>query len=176
MSALGVVVFPLAAVLLLAYHGYGHEPSRCWLAPGQPCLAGAAGLRHAEHRRAAGDHAVAAGTRPAPPRVPPGCALPPLADLESLLFRVITVGFALLTLTLVTGVLFVDDLLAQKLVHKTVLSVLSWIVFGVLMIGRRRYGWRGMKAVHWTLAAMLLLLLAFFGSQFVIELVFGHSR
>ena len=74
------------------------------------------------------------------------------------------------------GVLFVDDLLAQKLVHKTVLSVLSWIVFGVLLIGRRRYGWRGMKAVHWTLAAMLLLLLAFFGSQFVIELVFGHSR
>ncbi len=53
---------------------------------------------------------------------------------ESLLFRVITVGFALLTLTLVTGVLFVDDLLAQKLVHKTVLSVLSWIVFGVLLI------------------------------------------
>jgi ABC-type uncharacterized transport system permease subunit len=103
-------------------------------------------------------------------------ALPPMADLESLLFRVITVGFALLTLTLVTGVLFVDDLLAQKLVHKTVLSVLSWIVFGVLLIGRRRYGWRGTKAVHWTLTAMLLLLLAFFGSQFVIELVFGHSR
>ena len=103
-------------------------------------------------------------------------ALPPLADLEALLFRVIAVGFALLTLTLVTGVLFVDDLLAQKLVHKTVLSVLSWIVFGVLLVGRRRYGWRGVKAVHWTLTAMLLLLLAFFGSQFVIELVFGHTR
>ncbi len=69
-----------------------------------------------------------------------------------------------------------DDLLAQKLVHKTVLSVLSWVVFGVLLIGRRRYGWRGAKAVHWTLTAMALLLLAFFGSQFVIELVFGRSR
>ncbi len=68
-----------------------------------------------------------------------------------------------------------DDLLAQKLVHKTVLSVLSWIVFGVLLIGRHRYGWRGLKAVHWTLSAMVLLLLAFFGSQFAIELVFGHT-
>ena len=99
-----------------------------------------------------------------------------LALVPPLLFRTITVGFCLLTLTLVTGVLFVDDLLAQKLVHKTVLSVLSWLVFGTLMIGRRRHGWRGVKAVHWTLSAMVLLLLAFFGSQFVIELVFGHPR
>ena len=178
MSALGVVVFPMAASLLLAYHGYGHEPSKvlgwrlathAWLALlAYATLSVAAllaimlwlqerALRRREFR-------------------PWLRALPPLADLESLLFRVITVGFALLTLTLVTGVLFVDDLLAQKLVHKTVLSILSWIVFGTLLIGRRRYGWRGMKAVHWTLAAMLLLLLAFFGSQFVIELVFGHSR
>ena len=102
-------------------------------------------------------------------------ALPPLADLETLLFRTITVGFCLLTLTLLTGVLFVDNLLEQKLVHKTVLSVLSWIVFGTLLIGRRRYGWRGIKAVHWTLTAMVLLLLAFFGSQFVIELVLGRA-
>ncbi|MNW05145.1 Inner membrane protein YpjD [compost metagenome] len=58
--------------------------------------------------------------------------------------------------------------------HKTVLSVLSWIVFGTLLIGRRRYGWRGSKAVRWTLSAMALLLLAFFGSRFVIELVLGR--
>ena len=102
-------------------------------------------------------------------------ALPPLTELEDLLFRTITVGFILLTATLLTGVLFVENLFAQHLVHKTVLSVLSWIVFGTLLIGRRRYGWRGAKAVHWTLTAMALLLLAFFGSQFVIELVFGHS-
>ena len=63
------------------------------------------------------------------------------------------------------------SLLAQHLVHKTVLSVLSWLLFGGLLLGRWRYGWRGIRAVHWTLAAMALLLLAFFGSKFVLELV-----
>ena len=97
--------------------------------------------------------------------------LPPLTELEQMLFRTIMAGFALLTLVLLTGVLFVEDLLAQHLVHKTVLSVLSWLLFGGLLLGRWRYGWRGIRAVHWTLAAMALLLLAFFGSKFVLELV-----
>jgi len=176
MAALGVVVFPLAAGLLLAYHGYGHEPSRvlgwrlashAWLALlayATLSIAALLAIMLWLQERALRRRQFAPWLR----------ALPPLADLEALLFRVIAVGFALLTLTLVTGVLFVDDLLAQKLVHKTVLSVLSWVVFGVLLIGRRRYGWRGRKAVHWTLSAMVLLGLAFFGSQFVIELVFGR--
>ena len=60
--------------------------------------------------------------------------LPPLTELETLLFRTIAVGFALLTATLLTGMMFVENLFAQHLVHKTVLSVLSWIVFGVLLI------------------------------------------
>ena len=77
----------------------------------------------------------------------------------------------LLTATLLTGVLFVENLLAQHLVHKTVLSVLSWLAFGALLLGRWRYGWRGATAVRWTLAAMALLVLAFFGSKFVLELV-----
>ena len=98
-------------------------------------------------------------------------ALPPLTELESLLFRTVTVGFALLTATLLTGVLFVEDLLAQHLVHKTVLSVLSWLVFGGLLMGRWLRGWRGRTAVGWTLVAMALLVLAFFGSKFVLELV-----
>ena len=98
-------------------------------------------------------------------------ALPPLTELEDLLFRTITVGFILLTATLLTGVLFVENFLAQKLSHKTVLSVMSWLAFGALLVGRWRYGWRGAKAVHWTLAAMVLLLLAFFGSKFVYEMV-----
>ena len=98
-------------------------------------------------------------------------ALPPLTELESLLFRTIAVGFVLLTATLLTGVLFVEDLLAQHLIHKTVLSVLSWLAFGALLLGRWRYGWRGATAVRWTLAAMALLLLAFFGSKFVLELM-----
>ena len=97
--------------------------------------------------------------------------LPPLTELEQMLFRTIMAGFALLTLVLLTGVLFVENLLAQHLVHKTVLSVLSWLLFGGLLLGRWRYGWRGIRAVHWTLAAMALLLLAFFGSKFVLEMV-----
>ena len=98
-------------------------------------------------------------------------ALPPLTELESLLFRTIAVGFALLTATLLTGVLFVENLFAQHLVHKTVLSVLSWLAFGALLLGRWRWGWRGAIAVRWTLGAMVLLMLAFFGSQFVLEMV-----
>ncbi|WP_303747023.1 cytochrome C assembly family protein [Stenotrophomonas pigmentata] len=178
MSALGVVVFPMAAILLLAYHSYGHEPSKllgwrlathAWLALLAYATLSVAALLAIMlwlQERALRRRDFRPWLR----------ALPPLADLETLLFRTITVGFCLLTLTLLTGVLFVDDLLEQKLVHKTVLSVLSWIIFGTLLIGRRRYGWRGSKAVHWTLTAMALLLLAFFGSQFVIELVLGHSR
>jgi ABC-type uncharacterized transport system permease subunit len=97
--------------------------------------------------------------------------LPPLTELESLLFRSIAAGFALLSAALLSGGLFVDDLLAQHLVHKTVLSVLSWLVFGALLLGRARYGWRGRRAVRMTLGAMALLLLAFFGSKFVLEMV-----
>lgn len=98
-------------------------------------------------------------------------ALPPLVQFETLLFRTITVGFALLSATLLSGLLFVEDLLAQHLIHKTVLSVLSWIAFGTLLVGRRRYGWRGARAVRWTLAAMALLVLAYFGTKFVLEIV-----
>ena len=98
-------------------------------------------------------------------------ALPPLVELETLLFRTIAVGFILLTAALLTGVLFIEDLLAQHLAHKTVFSVLSWLAFGALLLGRWRYGWRGAKALRWTLIAMALLLLAFFGSNLVLELV-----
>lgn len=98
-------------------------------------------------------------------------ALPPLIELETLLFRCIAVGFALLTAALLTGVLFVEDLLAQHLAHKTVFSALSWLGFGALLLGRWRYGWRGAKAARWALIAMSLLVLAYFGSNAVLELV-----
>jgi ABC-type uncharacterized transport system permease subunit len=98
-------------------------------------------------------------------------ALPPLTLTEALLFRMIGAGFALLTLTLVTGVLFVGNLFGQHLVHKTVLSIVAWLVFGVLLYGRWRHGWRGRRAVNLTLVGMAVLVLAFFGSKFVLELV-----
>ena len=100
-----------------------------------------------------------------------GAALPPLTLTEALLFQLIGVGFVLLTLTLLSGILFVADLFAQHLIHKTVLSIAAWIVFGALLFGRWRYGWRGRRAVRLTLSGMALLLLAFFGSRFVLELI-----
>lgn len=97
--------------------------------------------------------------------------LPPLTQLETLLFRTLSAGFVLLSFALLSGVLFVQDLFAQHLLHKTVLSALAWLVFGVLLLGRLLLGWRGRRAVRLTLAAMFLLLMAFFGSKFVLELV-----
>jgi ABC-type uncharacterized transport system permease subunit len=101
--------------------------------------------------------------------------LPPLTELEELLFRTIGAGFLLLTLALVTGVVFVEDLFAQHLAHKTILSALSWLVFGALLFGRLRFGWRGRRAVQLTLSAMALLVLAFFGSKFVLEVLLQRT-
>ena len=98
-------------------------------------------------------------------------ALPPLTLTETLLFRLISAGFVLLTLTLLTGVLFVDNLFGQHLVHKTALSIAAWLVFGVLLYGRWRHGWRGARAVNLTLIGMAVLVLAFFGSKAVLELI-----
>lgn len=102
-------------------------------------------------------------------------ALPPLTLTETLLFRLIGAGFLLLTLTLITGALFVQNLFGQHLVHKTVLSIIAWLVFGTLLFGRRRYGWRGRQAVNLTLAGMVLLLLALFGTKAVLELILHRS-
>ena len=101
--------------------------------------------------------------------------LPPLTELETLLFRTIAVGFVLLTATLLTGALFVHDLFAQHLAHKTVLSILSWLVFGTLLFGRWRYGWRGRSAAVMALGARVFLFLAFFGSQFVYDFILHRA-
>jgi len=97
--------------------------------------------------------------------------LPPLTLIEAMLFQLIGAGFVLLSLTLLTGALFVEDLFGQNLVHKTVLSFAAWLLFGALLFGRWRYGWRGRRAVRLTLIGMMVLLLAFFGSKFVLEIV-----
>lgn len=95
----------------------------------------------------------------------PFLRLLPLTLTESLLFQLIGAGFVLLTLTLLTGVLFVEDLFAQHLVQKTVLSVAAWIVFGGLLLARLRLGLRGRRAAWLTLAGMALLLVGYFGSK-----------
>src|SRR5690606_24706564 len=78
--------------------------------------------------------------------------LPPLQTMEALLFQIIWVGFFLLLAVIASGFIFMDDMFAQHLVHKTFFTILSWLVFGVLLWGRHRLGWRGKIALRWTLA------------------------
>lgn len=98
-------------------------------------------------------------------------ALPPLQTMESLLFQMIATGFTLLTLALVTGILFLEDIFSQHLVHKTTLSIIAWIVFAILLWGHWRFGWRGRVAIRWTIGGFVFLMLAYFGSKFVLELI-----
>ena len=81
------------------------------------------------------------------------------------------IGFAFLTLSLVSGVMFVDNLMQQHLLHKTVFSALAWCVFAALLSGRWRYGWRGATVIRWTLVGFIALVLAYFGSKLVLELL-----
>jgi len=103
--------------------------------------------------------------------------LPPLLTMETLLFRIIWAGFAMLSLTLVSGVVFSEELfgMAARLSHKTVFGILSWLVFGALLCGRHFYGWRGRIAVRWTLTGFLMLVLAYLGSKFVLEVLLGRG-
>ncbi|MFA7633257.1 MAG: cytochrome c biogenesis protein CcsA [Thiohalomonadaceae bacterium] len=101
-------------------------------------------------------------------------ALPPLETMEKLLFRMIGLGFLLLSLSLLTGFLYLEDIFAQHLVHKTVLSVIAWAVFAVLLWGRWRIGWRGRKAITWSLAGFIVLMIAYLGSKLVLELILQH--
>lgn len=95
--------------------------------------------------------------------------LPPLQTMEKLLFDSITAGFIGLSIALVTGFLFLENLFAQHLVHKTVLAIIAWLVFGILLGGRLLMGWRGRTAIRWTLSGFVALMLAYFGSKFVLE-------
>lgn len=177
MSALGVIVFPLAAAFGMAYELHGHARPmpldwrlqlHAWcalLAYATLAIAALLAVLLWVQERALRRRDFHGWLR----------VLPPLTELETVLFRTIAVGFVLLTATLLTGVLFVHDLFGQHLAHKTVLSIISWLVFGVLLFGRWRYGWRGRTAVFATLWAMLLLFLAFFGSQFVYDFLL-HRR
>ena len=101
-------------------------------------------------------------------------ALPPLQTMESLLFQLIGVGFTLLSMALLTGILFLEDIFAQHLVHKTVLSLIAWLVFAILLWGHWRFGWRGRIAIRWTLGGFGFLMLAYFGSKLVLELLLGR--
>lgn len=95
--------------------------------------------------------------------------LPSLHDMENLLFQMIGFGFIFLTTALISGFFFVNDLFTQHLVHKTVLSIIGWIILAILLFGRFKFGWRGRTAIFWTLAAFVFIMLAYFGSKLVLE-------
>ncbi len=99
--------------------------------------------------------------------------LPALLTMEKLLFRLIGFGFGLLTLTVLSGVVFSEQLFGtpMKWDHKTIFTLLSWVLFGLLLAGRRWQGWRGRTALSFTLAGFAILLMAYVGSRFVLEVV-----
>ena len=104
----------------------------------------------------------------------PGGAVRSLASLdtqERWLFRLVGIGFFLLSLSLASGFMFVQDMMAQHLAHKTVLSCTAWVIFGALLWGRWRYGWRGQTAVRWCLGGFVVLVLAYFGSRLILEVL-----
>lgn len=97
--------------------------------------------------------------------------IPPLQTMEALLFEIIRYGFIALLAVIVTGFIFMEDMFAQHLVHKTSLTLISCVMFGVLLWGRHYRGWRGKTALRWILTAFVVLILAYFGSKFVLELL-----
>ncbi len=104
-------------------------------------------------------------------------SLPPILTMEAVLFRMIVIAFALLTLALGSGVLFSEAIFgrAMALDHKTLFAFVSWGIFAALLVGRHAYGWRGRIALRWTLAGFMVLLLAYVGSRFVVEVILGRS-
>ncbi len=103
-------------------------------------------------------------------------SFPPLMLMESLLFSVIKIGFVLLTFTLISGMLFSEHIFGKPMqfTHKVVFSFASWMIYGWLLFGRYQYGWRGKKAINLTLIGFMLLLLAYVGSKFILQVLLGR--
>ncbi|MDQ5941738.1 MAG: hypothetical protein QG572_551 [Pseudomonadota bacterium] len=104
-------------------------------------------------------------------------SLPPLLTMEALLFRMITIGFVLLTIALGSGAMFSDEIFGRALTldHKTLFAFVSWGIFAALLVGRHAWGWRGRTALRWTMAGFMALLLAYIGSRFVLEILLGRG-
>ena len=173
---LGLAVYPLAAVALLASQAAGGGPSIQGHAIQLHVLLSV--LAYAVLTLAAAQAGLVSIQRHYLSRHRPGGfmrALPPLDTTERLLFELLTAGFALLTLSLASGFFYLEDMFAQHLVHKTVLACLAWGIFGLLLFGRWRFGWRGRRAVQMTLAGFGVLILAYFGSKLVLELILQRA-
>lgn len=102
---------------------------------------------------------------------------PPLLRMENLLFRMLAIAFLLLTASLVSGLLVSEQFNGTwiRADHKTIFACLSWLIFGALLLGRKLRGWRGKKATAWTIAGFIMLLLAYVGSRFVLEIILNRT-
>lgn len=128
-------------------------------------------LRRAE-RQLRQRHSTLPSAHLTPPPPAPGALGMPLLQLESLTMKFVGAGFLMLSLTLALGAVFAQP---WRWDHKTVFSMLSWVVFAILMVGRLRFGWRGRQASRWLLAGSGLLLLAYVGSRFVLEVLLSRA-
>jgi len=169
---LGIAVYPLAAVALLASQASDEGRAIQGHAIQVDVLLSV--LAYAVLSLTAAQAGLVAIQRHYLSRHRPGGfmrALPPLETTERLLFALLTAGFAMLTLSLASGFFYLEDMFAQHLVHKSVLACVAWLIFGVLLFGRWRFGWRGRRAVQLTLAGFGVLILAYFGSKLVLEMI-----
>ncbi|WP_340677896.1 cytochrome c biogenesis protein CcsA [Paraglaciecola sp.] len=98
-------------------------------------------------------------------------SLPPLMAVESILFKLLLVGTVLLTLSLISGFMFLENMFAKEQAHKTVLSLLAWLIYGVILFGHAKFGWRGKPVITATIVGSILLTLSYFGSRFVREVI-----
>jgi len=97
--------------------------------------------------------------------------LPPIMTLEKTLFQFIFIGFILLSCTLTTGFIFLEDMFAQGKAHKAILSMIAWVIYAIILWGHHKQGWRGRLMVYVTIIGSSLLTLAYFGSRFVREVI-----
>ena len=95
-------------------------------------------------------------------------ALPPLQVMEKTMIQFIVIGFVILTLSLVTGAYFLDNLFAQQLVHKTFFAILAWLTYGIFLVGHYQFGWRGQTATKFTIWAYFLLIVSYIGTELIL--------
>jgi ABC-type uncharacterized transport system permease subunit len=168
-------LFPLSALaIVVATLGPETSHARSDLSPGILLHIGSSILAYSILTLAAAQAAlVALQDRQLRQRNMHGIArsLPPLQLMERMLFELIWIGVIALTVAIASGMIFMENMFAQHLVHKTILSMVAWVVFSVLLWGRYQLGWRAQTAVRFTLSGFALLILAFFGSKLVLELI-----
>jgi len=103
-------------------------------------------------------------------------ALPPLETMEKLLFEFVWAGLILLTLSLISGFIYINNMFTEQTALKTLLSVLAWLLFSLLLFGHHIWNWRGNIAIKWTLAGFTCLVLAYFGSRFTFSVIMPHTQ